>query len=141
MTAYRDRPIDCPRCRRELARTDATERWRCPKCRGVLLGVSELIALLLRIAPALLPDAGKVKTITTIGRRTSEALLPCSVCAAPMEPVFLGGEDVDRCYHDELFWFDAGELALVGDCAVEQAGEPPIPSRLRRELFGDVPER
>jgi Zn-finger nucleic acid-binding protein len=40
-----------------------------------------------------------------------------------MEPVFLGGVDVDRCYHDELMWFDRGELALVVDVAHDQHRE------------------
>jgi Zn-finger nucleic acid-binding protein len=34
--------------------------------------------------------------------------------------VFLGGVDVDRCAHDELVWFDRGELGLVLEIARDQ---------------------
>ncbi len=56
-----------------------------------------------------------------------------------MEPVFLGGFDVDRCYHDEQIWFDAFEHRLVLESAREQH-QARTPSswlaRLRANLFG-----
>jgi Zn-finger nucleic acid-binding protein len=116
--AYRDRAITCPRCKVELQRHGLTDRWRCAKCRGVGVGVSEIVRELLVIAPDLLP-AGGVAGLTTLGRR-SATTLTCPACGAPMEPVFLGGVHVDRCYHDELIWFDDIELDRVLDIARAQ---------------------
>lgn len=73
---------------------------------------------LLAVAPDLATDG--VPHLPTWSRRTSETPLPCPVCAAPMEPVFLGGVDVDRCHADKLFWFDAAEVERVVDVAYEQ---------------------
>jgi Zn-finger nucleic acid-binding protein len=116
---YRDRTMKCPRCGLDLTRSDARDRWRCAKCKGALFGVGEVVHELVRTAPDLVP-AGAVGGLTTLGRRTVAPLLSCSICGAAMEPVFLGGVDVDRCYHDELIWFDRGELALVVDVASDQ---------------------
>jgi len=117
--SYRDRAIQCPRCGLELMRSDARDRWRCTKCKGAMFAVEEVVRELVATAPELVPQGG-VSGLTTLGRRTIAPLLDCSVCGGPMEPVFLGGVDVDRCYHDELIWFDRGELALVVDVAHDQ---------------------
>ena len=109
--AYRDRPITCPRCRVQLQRHDAHDRWRCARCYGIVVGVPEIVRELLVIAPDLLPPEG-VAGILTRARR-SATTLTCPACGAPMEPVFLGGVDVDRCYHDQLIWFDDLELDRV----------------------------
>ncbi len=136
MSAYRDRPLDCPRCGLELIRSEARDCWGCKRCGGMLLGVGELIDELLVIAPDLLPKAG-VRSITTLGRRTAAPLLTCAACGAPMEPVFLGAVEVDRCYHDDQLWFDAGEHQLVVERAGEQHAERAPGSwldRLRAKL-------
>ena len=119
---YRDRAVQCPRCGLELVRADERDRWRCTKCKGALFGVGEVVRELVATAPELVPKGG-AGGLTTLGRRTVAPLLACSVCGAPMEPVFLGGVDVDRCFHDELIWFDRGELALVVDVARDQHRE------------------
>lgn len=98
-----------------------------------MLGVGELIDELLVIAPDLLPERG-VRSITTLGRRTVAALLVCAACGAPMEPVFLGGVDADRCYHDELLWFDSSEHELVLERAREQEAARNPPSWFDRLL-------
>ena len=116
--AYRDRPVTCPRCKLDLQRHEVTDRWRCAKCAGIVVGVSDVVRELLVIAPDLLP-AGGVTGLTTRARR-SATTLSCPACSAPMEPVFLGGVDVDRCYHDELIWFDDVELDRVLDIARAQ---------------------
>lgn len=108
---YRDRPITCPRCRVQLQWHEVTDRWRCAMCAGSVLGIPEVVRELLVIAPDLLPPKG-VAGITTLGRR-STTTLTCPACGAPMEPVFLGGVHVDRCYRDELIWFDDRELDRV----------------------------
>jgi hypothetical protein len=102
----------------------------------MLVSVAELIGELVRIAPDLLPDGGGT-TITTLGRRTVAPLLACPACAASMEPVFVGGVDADRCYHDESIWFDASEHDIVLDRAREQHAErhPTLMARLRAALF------
>jgi Zn-finger nucleic acid-binding protein len=120
--SYRDRAIQCPRCGIELTRSDGRDRWRCVTCKGALFAVGEVVQELLATAPDLAPKK-KGSTLSTLARRTVAPLLDCSVCGAPMEPVFLGGVDVDRCFHDELIWFDRGELALVVDVAADQHRE------------------
>lgn len=81
--------------------------------------MSELIAELVEVAPDLLPATG-VRSITTLGRRSALPPVTCSACGAAMEPVFLGGIDVDRCYHDEQIWFDADEHVRVLERAAAQ---------------------
>ncbi|MDB4953574.1 MAG: hypothetical protein JWO36_1143 [Myxococcales bacterium] len=134
---YRDRSVSCPRCGVELIRKDAREAWSCVKCKGALLDVGELVRELLLVAPDLLPEGG-TSGITTLGRRTVARALACPMCAAPMEPVFLGGVDLDRCYDDNVFWFDAGELGLVLEVAQGQREERHKPwlARLFENLFG-----
>jgi len=132
--SYRDRAVQCPRCGLELQRGDAADRWRCTKCSGVLIGTSELVTELVRVAPDLAPD-GMVTALPTIGRKSREPALPCASCGAGMEPVFLGGVELDRCYHDELFWFDPGELARV--LAVAQKQKDARESWLAR-LLGHI---
>lgn len=87
-----------------------------------MFAVGEVVRELVTTAPDLVPEGG-VGGLTTLGRRTIAPLLPCSLCGAPMEPVFLGGVDVDRCYHDEVMWFDRGELVQVVDVAKDQHRE------------------
>jgi Zn-finger nucleic acid-binding protein len=116
---YRDRPIQCPLCRVDVSRDEARERWRCHRCRGLMLSVAEVAHDLLETAPDLLPSGG-VGGLTTLGRHSEIPPFLCGVCGAPMEPVFLGGVRVDRCYHDELLWFDRGELDRVLEIAREQ---------------------
>lgn len=120
--SYRDRAIQCPRCGLELVRGDERDRWRCGKCKGVLLAVSEVVRELVTAAPDLVPADG-IGGLPTLGRRTTAPLITCSLCGAPMEPVFLGGVEVDRCYHDDMVWFDRGELGLVVDIAGDQRRE------------------
>jgi len=38
-----------------------------------------------------------------------------------MDPVFLGGICVDRCYSDEMFWFEAIELQRVLSTASQRS--------------------
>jgi Zn-finger nucleic acid-binding protein len=120
--SYRDRPIRCPRCGIELSRVDDRDRWGCSKCAGALFAVVEVIRELVATAPDLVPDGG-IGGLTTLGRRTREPLLACALCGGPMEPVFLGGVEVDRCYYDHVLWFDRSELRVVVDIAHEQHRE------------------
>jgi hypothetical protein len=101
----------------------------------MLVGIGELIDELVKVAPKLLPDGG-ARGISTIGRRTTAPLSACPTCAAPMEPVFLGGVELDRCYHDEQLWFDRGEIGRVVDRAREQAPALGVFATLLRRLFG-----
>ncbi len=136
MTAYRDRVVRCPRCVCELARGEQREIWECPSCRGMLVGVGELVDELLKVAPDLMP-AGGARTLATLGRRSTQRLLDCPTCAAPMEPVFLAAIDVDRCFHDDQIWFDATEHDRVIERATSQKVERDRNwlSRLLHDLF------
>lgn len=110
---YRDRPLACPRCRLELHREGTRDVWRCARCVGALIGVEEVIRELVEIAPDLAPATRQAVDLVTRERRPSESPLVCSACGNAMTPVFLGGEDVDRCVFDQLMWFDAGEHQAV----------------------------
>lgn len=112
---YRDRPISCPRCRTELARVDGSERWMCHKCGGLLAGVTEVIDELLVVAPHLAPPGG-IGDLSTIPRLAT-AENSCPLCGDPMEPIFLGARELDRCRRDEVIWFDDAELEQVLDVA------------------------
>lgn len=122
MTAYRDRPLHCPRCNGELQRDGSKDLWSCGKCGGTLMGVGELITALVEIAPSLLPDR-RVRSITTLARHANGPILRCPTCAGQLEPVFLGGVDIDRCYHDEQVWLDRSEPERVFDRAAAQERE------------------
>jgi len=137
LSAYRDRPLDCPRCRIGLSRRDGREVWSCSRCNGMFVAVGDLVDELLVIAPDLMPRSSG-RTLKTLARRTALPLLPCPRCAAPMEPVFVGGIDADRCYHDDHVWFDASEHAVVLDRAREQyaARNPTLFARLWNALLG-----
>jgi len=74
------------------------------------------------IAPELMPEGG-TSGVSTIARRTRDAPVPCGACGQPMDAVFLGGVAVDRCYSDEMFWFDATELERVLSSAAGQRDE------------------
>ena len=92
------------------------------KCKGALIAVVDVVRELVAVAPDLVPDEG-VGGLPTLGRRSRTPLVACAMCGAPMEPVFLGGVPVDRCYHDDLIWFDRGELQQVLAAAREQRDE------------------
>jgi Zn-finger nucleic acid-binding protein len=118
--AYRDRPLDCPRCGLGLGREGTRDIWRCHKCHGALIGVEEVIRELVAIAPDLAPATRQAVDLVTRERRATEPALLCSSCGRRMTPVFLGGEDVDRCMFDQLIWFDASEHETVLDTANAQ---------------------
>lgn len=138
MSAYRDRPLQCARCRLELRRDGARDIWTCSRCGGALVAVEELIKELAHQVPSLVPDSG-AKDITTLGRRTLQ-LVTCPSCSDSMEPVFLGGVEIDRCYHDQQFWLDTGETGQILARAHEQERTDGhwLADRIRR-LFGFGP--
>lgn len=129
---FRDRPPSCPRCRVELDRIAADDRFRCAGCDGVVLNAGTLVAELLAVDPSL-RDGIRIRDIHTIGRRTDEEL-PCAVCGGAMEPVFLGGVAIDRCRADGVLWFDVGELEEVLSRTAEQRDDRSV--GLLRRLFG-----
>lgn len=133
---FRDRPPACPRCQAELEQIEGAERLRCPGCAGVLFGAGELVAALLAIDPEL--RDGRIRDIRTIGRRAAERL-SCAICGDAMEPVFLGGEEVDRCRADGVLWLDAGELEAILASTAEQRDDRE--AGLLRRLLGLAPRR
>jgi Zn-finger nucleic acid-binding protein len=124
---FRDRSPSCPRCRIDLDRSAADERFSCRGCAGVVLGAGELLA----VDPSLRDDI-QIRDIHTIGRRTPERL-PCAFCGEAMEPVFLGGEPIDRCRADGVLWLDAGELESILARTAEQRDDRAV-GVLRRLL-------
>jgi Zn-finger nucleic acid-binding protein len=138
VSAYRDRPLECPRCRIELSRNETREVWKCRRCAGSLVGTGELVAALVKIAPELVQNSAALTGVAMIARRSVD-IVPCSICAGDLEPAFLGGVDVDHCAVDQVVWFDRGELGLVLDSARRQhAGRSqPWFVRLVDSLFGN----
>jgi Zn-finger nucleic acid-binding protein len=120
---YRDRALECPRCKTALARDAIRDAWDCVRCGGALVGVEEVIRELVRIAPDLAPASGRAVDLATPSRRSRGPFVDCVSCGLPMLPVYLGGVDVDRCVADQLLWFDAGEHRAVLDRADEQRRE------------------
>jgi len=134
---FRDRAPSCPRCRVELGRIAGDERFSCPGCAGTVLGAGELVAELLAVDPSL--RAGiQIRDIHTVGRRTAERL-PCAFCGEAMEPVFLGGEAIDRCRADGVLWFDAGEIEAILARTAEQRDDRSV--GVLRRLLGLARQR
>ncbi|HEY0250973.1 MAG TPA: zf-TFIIB domain-containing protein [Kofleriaceae bacterium] len=132
---YRDRALACPRCGIELARHGEQDLWACPKCRGALIGETDLATQIVTIAPEL---AAPHDGVTMIPRK-AEVALTCPVCSGELEPVFLGGAEVDRCPVDRMVWFDRGEHDQVLSKAQRQHALRSASwwDRLIDSLFGD----
>jgi Zn-finger nucleic acid-binding protein len=114
---YRDQLLSCPRCAKPLHRRLQRESWPCPACEGIAIDSEELTRLLARLVPEL-ATAGVVETSA---RATSERALICAACGQPMTPVQLHGVPLDRCYRDELIWFDADKLDRLLDAVIADA--------------------
>lgn len=97
--------------------------------------VGELIRLFLRFAPDLLPRGG-ASGLETLAWPSARPPINCAACGKPMEPVMLHGITVDRCYQDELVWFDARELDKLIDAAIAgHHARKGWAQRLRELLF------
>lgn len=114
---YRDQLLSCPRCAKPLDRRTQRESWPCPACGGVAIDSEELSRLLARVVPSLATD----DVVATGARTTSDRALICAACGQPMRPVELHGVALDRCYRDELIWFDADKLDELLDAVIEDA--------------------
>ncbi len=114
---YRDRLLSCPRCGLELRRQHRRDAWRCAKCRGVLVGIAELIRQLHGVAPMPRRGGAGVEMRT---RSPDRERVACAACASTMTPVVFHGVELDRCYDDELVWFDTVELERVLDAAIAE---------------------
>lgn len=114
---YRDRLLSCPRCGKGLERKTRHGSWPCRACGGVAVELGELIRILGRFAPSLVPRGGIDGLETRASARTAPALR-CPACTRPMTPVELHGVRLDRCYQDQLVWFDVHQLDVVIDAAI-----------------------
>lgn len=114
---YRDQLLSCPRCAKPLDRRAQRESWPCHACDGVAVDSEELSRLLARVVPSL----ATAEPIVTPARTTTERALICAACGQPMRAVELHGVALDRCYRDELIWFDAAELDELLDAVIEDA--------------------
>jgi Zn-finger nucleic acid-binding protein len=131
---YRDRLLTCPRCGKPLTRSTRRERWSCRACQGVAIEVAELVRQLAFVVPDLVPRVSA--DLVTAKRAAHEPALPCAVCGQVMEPVELQGVLLDRCYKDQLVWFDASELDRVIESALaEHHARKSWVQRLRELLF------
>lgn len=113
---YRDHLLTCPRCGATLVRQTRHETWPCPACGGVAVELGELIRILMRYAPELLPVGAS--TLSTTRRPAGGPALRCPACSRSMQPVELHGVELERCPHDEVLWFEAKQLDVVIDAAI-----------------------
>lgn len=134
---YRDRMLTCPRCEATLQRRAATESWLCRGCGGVAVEISELIRILARFAPDLVPHGG-VRGLETRALAATAPALRCAACNQPMTPVELHGVRLERCYQDQLVWFDETQLDVVIDAAIaDHEARKGWGRRLRDLLFAN----
>jgi len=104
---YRDRAPMCPHCGIELARPDDKQPWRCAKCKGTLIKVTDVVRGMLAIDADLLDDT-EIRDLDT-EPRIADTVVVCPICASPFEPVLLQGIALERCRQDEVLWFDGWE--------------------------------
>ena len=116
---YRDHLLTCPRCGATLVRQSRKETWPCPACGGVAVEVGELIRILQRYAPELLPLG--TSTLLTARPPAAGFALRCPACTRAMQPLELHGVELERCPHHELLWFEAKQLDVVIDAAIGEA--------------------
>jgi Zn-finger nucleic acid-binding protein len=117
---YEDRDLPCPRCGANLVRYEQRDKWRCPACRGALVGAGQLEVEIGELAKSVIDDPADPARM---------ALHPCPICAYPMTPYTIGsgqtGIELDRCVDDTLVWFDHAEIGKV-----RALPEPEPPSLL-----------
>ncbi|HET9625052.1 MAG TPA: zf-TFIIB domain-containing protein [Kofleriaceae bacterium] len=113
--AYRDRPPACPRCGVELVRRQRRDIWRCPRCTGMQLAISEVERRLRLIASDISDEV--VRAVMT-ARRSRASAVRCALCDRLMQSVTLAGVPAGLCASDDQLWFDAREL----DRMIERAG-------------------
>lgn len=134
---YRDHLLTCPRCGATLGREKRQEVWSCPACRGVAVETGELIRLLLRYAPDLMPDGG-ARGLVIAPRTATTPLLRCAACTRAMDRVLLHGVALERCTHDDLLWFEANELEdVIGAAIADVEARKGWGQRLRDLLFAN----
>ena len=102
--AFRDKPMRCPRCGKDLVRYEQRDKWRCKHCLGALVGIE---ALEVEIGPL------AAHVIADLADPQRPAIHPCPVCAFPMTPYTVHGIELDRCQNDFVVWFDGGEIGKV----------------------------
>ena len=127
---YRELRLGCPRCGEQLHRRTHRETWQCGTCRGVAVDDAGLLRRIYHLAPEL---ALEIETPERSGER-----LRCPACGKEMAAVSLRGVAIDRCYHDQLLWFDATELDRVFDAVIEDHdAQRSWLERLRDLLFAN----
>jgi hypothetical protein len=110
MTAYRDKPMQCPRCGKPLVQYENRDKWRCKQCYGALVGRAQLVVEVGELAAQVLEGDADA---------SRPAIHPCPICAFPMTPYTIGAGkqaiEVDRCVEHEVVWFDHGEIGKTRD--------------------------
>lgn len=130
---YRDRLLTCPRCGKPLERRTRHEAWPCRSCHGVAVEVPELVRLIRRVVP----DAAG-HALDTARRVSAVPSIACAACGGPMQPVQFHGVALDRCYRDDLVWFDAAQLDQVIDLAIaDHEARKGLMQKLRDLLFAN----
>jgi hypothetical protein len=114
--AFRDQPMRCPRCGKNLVRYEERDKWRCKTCYGALVGAEQLE---IEVGPA------AAEIVEGPQDPARPAIHPCPVCAYPMTPYTIERVEIDRCVEHRVVWFDAGEIGKIRD-----AVPPPEPPSL-----------
>jgi len=99
----------------------------------VAVEVPELVRLLHRVVPDVPRDA-----LETRRRISASPPIACAACGSPMQPVVFHGVALDRCYRDDLVWFDATVLDRVIDVAIaDHEARKGFMQKLRDLLFAN----
>jgi Zn-finger nucleic acid-binding protein len=102
--AFRDKPLRCPRCGKDLVRYEDRDKWRCKECLGALVGIEQLEVEIGPVAAHVIAD---------VADASRPAIHPCPVCAFPLTPYTVNGIELDRCQNDFVVWFDGGEIGKL----------------------------
>ena len=118
MAPFRDQPMQCPRCGKQLSQYADRQKWRCKSCNGVLVGGEQLVV-------EIGPNAENVLSGDADPERP--AIHPCPVCAFPMTPYTIGKTiELDRCVTDKMVWFDGGEIGKVRGATPAENDDAPL---------------
>ncbi len=93
--SYREVDLPCPECGVSLEQVGDRDKWRCPSCKGALVGVTEL------------------ELVETLVESTTTRPRQCPHCRVDMFTFDLVGLTLDRCITDNVLWFDPGELGKL----------------------------
>jgi len=126
---YRDRVMHCRSCNTDLVQYDTRDKWRCPSCRAVVVGSTELVAELGELGGGLGEPLATSRLIPTERQ--------CPTCDTAMNQLEIDGIVIERCPKDFTLWFDAGELGKIRD-SIAKSEAAPVLVRVWERFFAET---